>query len=87
MLPLETWSDHRRLGLPFFENPAVEKPLTDMPQLTNGNFMTNRIDFYGQRLKYPSNFSSNIPGGYQQAVGKLGGPDTVFTPLWWAQQN
>ncbi|WP_165734213.1 SusD/RagB family nutrient-binding outer membrane lipoprotein [Polaribacter sp. 20A6] len=86
-LPLETWSDHRRLGLPFFENPAVEKPLTDMPQLTNGNFMTNSIDFYGQRLKYPSNFSSNIPGGYQQAVGKLGGPDTVFTPLWWAQQN
>ncbi|OAD42262.1 susd and RagB outer membrane lipoprotein domain protein [Polaribacter atrinae] len=86
-LPLETWNDHRRLGLPFFENPAVEKPLTDMPQLTNGNFMTNRIDFYGQRLKYPSNFSSNIPGGYQQAVGKLGGPDTVFTPLWWAQQN
>ena len=86
-LPLETWNDHRRLGLPFFENPAVEKPLTDMPQLTNGNFMTNSIDFYGQRLKYPSNFSSNIPGGYQQAVGKLGGPDTVFTPLWWAQQN
>src|SRR5690606_22491949 len=23
-LPLEAWSDHRRLGLPFFENPAVE---------------------------------------------------------------
>src|SRR5690606_6442363 len=26
-LPLETWNDHRRLGLPFFENPAVENPL------------------------------------------------------------
>ncbi|TXD46364.1 SusD/RagB family nutrient-binding outer membrane lipoprotein [Polaribacter sp. IC073] len=86
-LPLETWSDHRRLGLPFFENAAIEKPLTDMPQLTNGNFMTNSINFYGQRLKYPSNFSSNIPGGYEQAVDKLGGPDSVFTPLWWAQQN
>jgi hypothetical protein len=23
-LPLEAWSDHRRLGLPFFENQAVE---------------------------------------------------------------
>ena len=23
-LPLETWSDHRRLGLPFFENPTIE---------------------------------------------------------------
>ncbi|AUC83830.1 SusD/RagB family nutrient-binding outer membrane lipoprotein [Polaribacter sp. ALD11] len=86
-LPLETWSDHRRLGLPFFENAAIEKPLTNMPQLTSGNFMTNTINFYGQRLKYPSNFSSNIPGGYQQAVEKLEGPDTVFTPLWWAQQN
>jgi hypothetical protein len=86
-LPLETWSDHRRLGLPFFENPAVETPLTNMPQLTNANFMTNNVNFYGQRLKYPSNFSSNIPGGYQQAVDKLGGEDTVFTPLWWAQQN
>ena len=49
--------------------------------------MTNKVDFYGQRLKYPSNFSSNIPGGYEQAVDKLGGPYSVFTPLWWAQQN
>jgi len=86
-LPLETWSDHRRLGLPFFENPAIEKPLTDMPQLTAGNYMTNSVKFYGQRQKYPSNFSSNIPTGYQQAVEKLGGEDSVFTPLWWAQQN
>ena len=23
-LPLEGWNDHRRLGLPFFENPAIE---------------------------------------------------------------
>ncbi|NGY37781.1 SusD/RagB family nutrient-binding outer membrane lipoprotein [Flavobacterium sp. XN-5] len=86
-LPLETWSDHRRLGLPFFENPAIETPLTDMPALTSGNYMTNSVKFYGQRLKYPSNFGSNIPGGYQQAVGKLGGPDSVFTPLWWAKQQ
>ncbi|TDE03768.1 SusD/RagB family nutrient-binding outer membrane lipoprotein [Flavobacterium hiemivividum] len=86
-LPLETWSDHRRLGLPFFENPAIETPLTDMPALTTANYMTNSIKFYGQRLKYPSNFGSNIPGGYQQALGKLGGPDSVFTPLWWAKQQ
>ncbi len=86
-LPLEAWSDHRRLGLPFFENPSIEVPLTDMPALTTGTYMTNSIKFYGQRLKYPSNFGTNIPGGYAQAVEKLGGPDTVFTPLWWAQQN
>lgn len=86
-LPLETWSDHRRLGLPFFENPVIENALTNMPALTSENYMTNSIKFYGQRLKYPSNFGSNIPSGYAQAVDKLGGPDTVFTPLWWAQQE
>ncbi|TXE09110.1 SusD/RagB family nutrient-binding outer membrane lipoprotein [Gelidibacter salicanalis] len=86
-LPLETWSDHRRLGLPFFENPAIEKELTNLPALNTGNYMGNSINFFGQRLKYPSNFGSNIPAGYAQAVDKLGGPDTVFTPLWWAQQN
>ena len=86
-LPLETWSDQRRLGLPFFENPAIEVPLTNMPQLTTGNYMTNSVEFFGQRLKYPSNFDSNIPGGYSQAISELGGPDSVFTPLWWAQQK
>ncbi len=86
-LPLETWNDHRRLGLPFFENPVIENPLTNLPALTEGNYMTNSPKVYAQRLKYPSNFPSNIPGGYAQAVEKLGGPDTVFTPLWWAQQN
>ncbi len=86
-LPLETWSDHRRLGLPFFENPAIETALTDMPALTAGNYMSNSIKFYGQRLKYPSNFGSNIPAGYAQALSKLGGADSVFTPLWWAKQE
>ncbi|WP_299398832.1 SusD/RagB family nutrient-binding outer membrane lipoprotein [uncultured Gelidibacter sp.] len=86
-LPLETWSDHRRLGLPFFENPAIETPLTNMPELTPGNYLTNSVKFYGQRLKYPSNFGSNIPTGYGQAVDKLGGPDEVSTPLWWAKKN
>lgn len=86
-LPLEVWNDHRRLGLPFFENPVIEKPLNNLPALTKGNYMTNSIKFYPQRLKYPSNFGSNIPGGYAQAIDKLGGPDSIFTPLWWAQQE
>lgn len=85
-LPLETWSDHRRLGLPFFENPAVENPLTNMPALTSSNYMTNKVAFYPQRLKYPSNLESNVPEGYKQAVDLLGKPDDVFTSLWWAQQ-
>lgn len=86
-LPLEAWSDHRRLGLPFFENPAVETALTNLPELNSSNVMTNSVKFFPQRLKYPSNFENNIPVGYQQALGLLGGEDTVFTPLWWAQQN
>lgn len=86
-LPLETWSDHRRLGLPFFENPAVENPIPDLPQLTPGNVMSNQVNFFGQRLKFPSSFENNVPAGHSQAVQLLGGPDEVHTPLWWAKKN
>lgn len=86
-LPLEAWSDHRRLGLPFFENPAIENPLTDLPALNPGNVMTNQVNFFGQRQKYPASFQNNVPIGHAQAVQLLGGPDKVLTPLWWAQQN
>lgn len=86
-LPLETWSDHRRLGLPFFENPAVENPLPNLPSLNAGNVMTNRVEFFGQRLKYPSSFETNLPDGYAQATELLGGVDEVHTPLWWAKQD
>jgi len=86
-LPLEIWNDHRRLGLPFFENPAVENPIPDLPGLNPGNVMTNSVEFFGQRLKYPSSFENNVPGGHSQALELLGGPDEVHTPLWWAQQN
>lgn len=86
-LPLEAWSDHRRLGLPFFENPAVENPISNLPALNASNVMTNQVNFFGQRQKYPSSFENNIPVGHAQAVGLLSGPDAVLTPLWWAQQN
>lgn len=86
-LPLEAWSDHRRLGLPFFENPAVENPLPNLPALSSSNYMTNQIKFFPQRLKYPSSLQNADQAGYQQAVSLLGGPDEVLTPLWWAKQN
>lgn len=85
-LPLETWNDHRRLGLPFFENPAIEVPLTNLPALNNGNFMTNQVNFFPQRLIYPSGLRNSNAAGYAQAVGFLGGTDNVFTPLWWAKK-
>jgi hypothetical protein len=86
-LPLESWSDHRRLGLPFFENPAVENPLPNLPALTATNYMTNQIKFFPQRLRYPSSLKNADQDGYNQAVSLLGGPDEVLTPLWWAKQN
>jgi hypothetical protein len=85
-LPLEGWNDHRRLGLPFFENPAVEQPLTNLPALTQANFMSNQVGFFPQRLKYVSGLRNSNPKGYAQAVGFLGGTDGVFTPLWWAKK-
>ncbi len=84
-LPLETWSDQRRLGLPFFETPAVENPLDNMPQLTKSNYMNVTENFFPQRLTYPSNVVNNVPE-YSQALEFLGGDDSVFTPLWWAKK-
>ncbi|MCG7859679.1 SusD/RagB family nutrient-binding outer membrane lipoprotein, partial [Flavihumibacter sediminis] len=67
-LPLETWSDHRRLGLPFFENPAVENPLVNMPDLTAANYTTSSVKFFPQRVRYPSSFANSNPKGYEQSV-------------------
>lgn len=84
-LPLEAWSDHRRLGLPFFENPARELPVEGMPALTESNYMTNNWDFFPQRVPYPTFLKNNVPEGYNQAVSLLGGKDDIHTVLWWAK--
>jgi len=86
-LPLETWSDHRRLGLPFFENPAVEITLNNMPHLNAGNAMVANIKNFPQRVKYPSSIVNANPKGYEQAVAALNGGDEVLTPLWWAKKD
>lgn len=85
-LPLEGWNDHRRLGLPFFVNPAIENPLPNLPDLNTSNFMRSQREFFPQRLVFPSSFRNADPAGYAQAVGLLGGPDAVLTPLYWAKQ-
>ena len=85
-LPLEVWNDQRRLGLPFFENPAVEIPITTLPDLNKGNVLNSQsIKFFPQRLKYPSSLNNTNPEGYKKAVELLGGSDAVLTPLWWAK--
>lgn len=84
-LPLETWSDHRRLGLPFFENVVLEGPIQTLPALTSSNYMTSNVQFFPQRMKYPSGLQNSNSTGYGQAVKALGGTDDVLTPLWWAR--
>jgi len=86
-LPLESWNDQRRLGLPFYENPAIENALPNLPDLTSANFMTSNIKFFPQRLAFPSSFRDTDPAEYQNAVSLLGGADKVLTPLWWAKQK
>lgn len=84
-LPLEAWNDQRRLGLPFYENPVIERPLPNLPALNSSNYMTSNVQFFPQRIKYPSSLGNSNPAGYQQAVQLLGGADAVLTPLWWAK--
>lgn len=87
-LPLENWNDQRRLGLPFFPNQAVENPIPTLPALTASNYMSNAVNFFPQRLNYPSSFRNNDPDNYKKAVQLLNGgtdADNVFTPLWWAK--
>ena len=83
-LPLEAWSDQRRLGLPFFENPMVEKTITNLPALTKENYKESRWEFFPQRLPFPTSLKNNSPKDYADALSKLGSPDEIGTPLWWA---
>ncbi len=85
-LPLEAWSDHRRLGLPFFSNPAVEGPIINLPDLNQNTYMNSSIKFFPQRINYPSSIPNSNPDGYNQAKAALGGEDNVLTPLWWAKK-
>ena len=85
-LPLEAWSDHRRLGLPFFEIPSAEEPLTNMPEWNVDVYKSGqKVSLYPQRLKFPSSLQNADPEGYQKAVQFLGGTETTLTPIWWAK--
>jgi hypothetical protein len=86
-LPLETWNDQRRLGLPFFENPAIETPAQTLPALTPANYKTSSVKFFPQRLRYPSSLQNSNKSGYVQAVDFLKGADATLTPLYWAKKQ
>lgn len=85
-LPLENWSNHRRLGLPFFEIPTSTMSITDMEAWTNTSWKNPQTtDLFVQRFKYPTSLASSDADGYAKAVQLLkGGKDSNLTPLWWA---
>ena len=85
-LPLENWSNHRRLGLPFFEIPTSTMSISDMEAWTNTSWKNPQSpDLFVQRFKYPTSLSSSDADGYAKAVQLLkGGKDSNLTPLWWA---
>lgn len=84
-LPLENWSDHRRLGLPFFEIPASSTSFSDMPEWNQNSYQgPQKPGYYIQRMRYPSSLNNADPENYTKAVGFLSGPDHTTTPLWWA---
>ena len=86
---LEMWTDHRRLGLPFFDIPANEAIFTgaDMENTwTPTTYQTGqKVTVYPQRLRYPTSLRNADPNGYATAIQLLGGEDVTITPLWWAQ--
>lgn len=89
-LPLEAWSDHRRLGLPFFENQAVEidyNPTNDELPLTKSNYMECKWEFYQERFRYPSSIQVNSRESYETAVRLNGGEDKISTTLWWTNRK
>ncbi|MCC8153683.1 MAG: SusD/RagB family nutrient-binding outer membrane lipoprotein [Tannerellaceae bacterium] len=89
-LPLEAWSDHRRLGLPFFGNQAVEivySPENQEVPLNFSNYMECRWEFYQQRLPYPASMEVNSKASFDEAVRLLGGKNIISVPLWWTGRN
>ncbi len=82
---LECWSDHRRLGLPFFEIPSSSVAMNTMPEWTKESYKSaQKPGYFYQRMKYPSSLNNADPKEYEHAVELLGGVDEPVTPIWWA---
>lgn len=87
-LPLEAWSDHRRLGLPFFEILSAEDPIATMPDWKKDVYQTGqKVSLYPQRMRFPSSLKNADPSGYDKAITLLGGADGTLTPIWWAKKQ
>ena len=85
-LPLENWSDHRRLGLPFWEIPASSSLMETMPDWTKESYKeAQKPGLFPQRMVYPNSLSNAEPEGYKKALSLMGtDKNDAVTPLWWA---
>ena len=85
---LEAWSDHRRLGLPFFDMIANESTTltgSDMTEWRNNSWQSGQTwKYYPQRLRYPSSLRDADKTEYDHALQLLGGENTTMTPLLWS---
>ncbi len=87
-LPMESWSDHRRLGLPFFEIISAEDPIATMPAWNKDAYKDGqKVSLYPQRMRFPTSLKNADVNGYNKAIQLLGGKDETLTPLWWAKKN
>lgn len=84
----EAWSDHRRLGLPFFDMTANEATVmtgSDMTEWKNNSWQSGQSwKYYPQRMRYPQSLLTSDEAAYNHAVELLGGKDNTMTPLWWS---
>lgn len=85
-LPLENWSEHRRLGLPFWEIPASSSLMETMPDWTKDSYKeAQKPGYFPQRMVYPNSLSNADPEGYKKALSLMGtDKNDALTPLWWA---
>lgn len=87
-LPLESWSDHRRLGLPFWEIPVSSTEFPFLDNWTKDSYKNGqKPGYYAQRMNYPAKFNNASPEEYKHAIELMGmtaGENTI-TPLWWAK--
>lgn len=88
-LPVESWCDQRRLGLPFFEIPVSSTELNYLDGWTKTAYQNGqKPGYYPQRMKYPSSLQNANPQEYQNALSLMGMTDeNITTPLWWAIQK
>ena len=88
-LPLENWSDHRRLGLPFWELPVGSTEFPFLDGWTKTSYQSGqKPGFHAQRMNYPNSFKNANPEQYQNAISLMGMTnENTVTPLWWAIQK